>query len=228
LIPEKPGFCTRLPHFLFAERSQRRVMPRFDYDSLAACLDTLGLQDEAAAPASVTALLWQARLDFDIVQSSIASPVERAEATRRLALLVRLMNDPAASAEALTKRRPILIAAGKEAGVPDLHNRLRQLAEDIGTAALASPEPAETFKNILHPASRGRPTRGLDQRIARAAAVERLLVGGMTLAKACHEVASSEGGNVTPDAIRKDHDKAMESKSGAALVRLVAAGDIEL
>jgi hypothetical protein len=92
------------------------------------------------AIAKVTAFLWQVRLDFDTLGATHQDERNRAEATQRIGLLVRLVNDSDTIPEVLVKRRCILAAAGKKVGLSDLHGQLRQFVEDLGIAALASPD----------------------------------------------------------------------------------------
>ena len=82
--------------------------------------------------------------------------------------------------------------------------------------------------SILHgPPKRGRKKRSLRKSIEIAVDVEKLHATGITLAKAYESVASTLGksGNLTSDAVRIIHEKAM--KENAPLVRLVAAGVAE-
>jgi hypothetical protein len=180
-------------------------MPQFDYDSLAACLDELWLQDEAKAQEKFTALLWQARLDFGTLRAVRPGKHNRADATQRIRLLVRLMNDPAVSRDALVNRRRILITIGKQVGLPNLYNQLRQLAEDIGTAVLASPDPEKKLNSILH-GTAGQPKRDDKERIEILAEVLKLLPV-MTPSEAYKKVSDKLGkekrANFTPDAVRK-------------------------
>jgi hypothetical protein len=179
-------------------------MPEFDYDSLATCLDDHWLRDEAGVIAKVTAFLWQVRLDFDTLGAAHQDERNRAEATRRIGLLVRLWNDPDTIPEALVKRRRILDAAGNEVGLSDLHGQLRQFAEDLGTAALASPDQVKKFDLILHgPRKAGQPKRHDKERIEIVAEVLKLLPN-MRPSKAYEKVAADLGKkkNFTADAVR--------------------------
>jgi hypothetical protein len=135
-------------------------MPQFDYDSLAACLDEHWPQDEAKARAKIRDFLWLVKGAFR--KLGAVSPDnsnhaeyarwsgERAEATNRIRVLLRLMNDPDANPEALAERRRILITIGAEVSLPNLYIQQRRFAEDIGRIVLASRNPEEELRSLLY------------------------------------------------------------------------------
>jgi len=188
-----------------AGRLRRRAGPQIDYDSLAACLDQLWLQDEAKAREKIKALLRQVRLDFSTLRAVRPDKRNRAKATQRIGLLVRLMNDSAVSHETIVERRLKLIEISKEVGLPNLYQRVREFAEEIGTAVLASPDPEKKLNSILH-GTAGQPKRDNKERIEILAEVLKLLPG-MTPSEAYKKVSEKLGkekrANITPDAVRK-------------------------
>jgi hypothetical protein len=117
-----------------------------------------------------------------------------------------------------------------KAGIGPLSFYLHEFAHNIGHAILASPDPVKKLYCILHgPPKRGRKKRSLRKSIEIAVDVEKLHATGMTLAKAYESVASTLGksGNLTGDAIRIIHERAMKDSATASLARLVAAGVVK-
>lgn len=214
---------------------------RFDYERLAGDLDAAcstetgqGAEERRnEAQSELKAFLWQAKIDSGIIASVNPNPHCLAEAKRRWALLYSLVHlrrwelPP----EEDTRRQAVLEKIAAEAGLPNLHFRLREFMQDIGHAILVRPDPVMTLARILHgPASRGRKKRAFNLRIEIAVDVEKKRCEGMTLAKAYESVASTLGksGNLTSDAVRIIHERAMKDSPAASLVRLVAAGVVEI
>jgi hypothetical protein len=224
------------------------------YDCLAACLDKVGRQDDAEARAKIRDFLWLVKGAFGTLgavppdksnRAEYAQWVgQRAEATQLIGLLVRLMNDRAVNPDVIENRRQILITIGAEVGLPNLHNQLRQFAEDIGVAVFASSTPLDTLKSLLYgPRKAGQPKRDEIERIKIVAQVFKLLPG-MAPSEAYKKVAEDLGkkANVTPGAVRnivksmigkmniadvwKDED-ARKDNADVSLARLVASDWLE-
>jgi hypothetical protein len=219
---------------------KKPVVGRFDYEGLAgdldaACSTETGQEAEERrneAGSRLRDFLWEACIDFDVMASVTPKPDRLAEATRRLALLYRLVHSRRweLPPEEDTRRQATLEKIADEAGLPNLHFQLREFMQDIGHAILVSPDPVTKLARILHgPPKRGRKKRSFRGSIEIAVDVEKLHATGMTLAKAYESVASSLGKseNVTSDAVRIVHEKAMKDRANASLVHLVAAGEVE-
>jgi hypothetical protein len=232
--PTPPESARASSRTSIAGRLRRRAGPQIDYDSLAACLDQLWLQDEAKARGRITALLQQARLDFGTLRVVRPDKRNQAEATQRIGLLVRLMNDSAVSHETIVERRRKLIEIGKEVGLPNLYQRVRGFVEDFGTDVLASPDPEKKLNSILHgPPKKGNREgtgRSPNERLEIAAAVQRLRGlddKNMTVEEASEKVAESmhlQSGQ----AVRRVYENERKTEGGKSLVRLVAAGLVKL
>jgi hypothetical protein len=179
--------------------------------------------------AALERLFWRARVARDVLNAATADPDERANAACHWALLYRVVHSPRReTAEGRTGRLDFFESLAAKVGIAPLSFYLREFALDVGHAILASPDPVTKLARILHgPPKRGRKKRFLHKSIEIAVDVEKLHATGMTLAKAYESVASTLGksGNLTSDAVRIIHEKAMKKKS--SLVRLVAAGVVE-
>jgi hypothetical protein len=178
-------------------------------------------------------LFWRARVAQDVLKARGIDPGERAEAARHWAELYHEVYSPRdETAKERVARLAYLESLAATAGIAPLLRSLREFMQDIGHAILSSPDPVRKLDRILHgPSKRGAKNRTLRERIAIAAAVEKLLTNGMTPTKAYKSVASTlgESENFTADAVRIIYKRAtkMKNSADASRVRMVAAGVLE-
>jgi hypothetical protein len=173
--------------------------------------------------AELADFLWQAHIAQAILNAASSGPDERAKAMCHWVLLYRFAH----STRNETERAELESLAAK-AGITRLSFYLHQFAIDFGTTILVSPNPVKKLDSLLNgPPKRGRKKHSSRENIEIAAAVEKLYVPGVvTFAEAYKSVAStlSKSRNITNDAVRIIHGRAMKDSATASAVRLVAAG----
>jgi hypothetical protein len=166
---------------------------------------------------------WRARSALDVLNSVNATLDERALATRLWASLYRTVHAPRdeTSSEKAGRIRELDKLAAVASLSPIMFH-LREFALDMGHSTLIAANAVGGGR------IGGRARRDPVESAKIAAAVETLRAGGATLARACETVASGLRLNITADAVRTIYKSAMKGKASASLVRLVAAGLVEL
>jgi hypothetical protein len=217
---------------------KKPVVGRFDYEGLAGDLDAACSTETAQeaeerrdkARAQLAGFLSRARIDFGIVGSVRSTPGELVEATRRLALLYRLVHSRRweLPPEEDTRRQAILEKIAGEAGLPNLHFQLCEFKQDIGDAILVSPNPVEAAATFFRdPPREGNPGRPFNERIAMAVDVQKKRwLEGMALENACKKVAETTRPLIGIDAVRRIYENVKKEKTAATLMRVIAAGRI--
>jgi hypothetical protein len=173
---------------------------------------------------------WKARSALDVLNAVNADPDERARAASLWAELYRAVHalrDETGGERALRIGRIDKLAA--VAGLSPILFHLREFEFDLNHAVLTSPDPVKKLDRILHGTPKeGNPGRPFNERIAMAVDVQKKRwLEGMTHEKACGEIAEkTRDPCIGRDAVRSIYENVRKEKKAAALMRVIAAGQV--
>jgi hypothetical protein len=115
------------------------------------------------------------------------------------------------------------------AGLSPILFYLQEFERELSHAAFISTDPVKKLDRILHGTPRRGPKeRSFQERIEISAAVEKLRGEGMTRENAEKEVAETTRPCIGKEAVRHVYEGATRKNAGKSLVRLIAAGVVEL